>query len=179
MTFDDVAALVSGLPGVTVATKWGNHTWLVGGKFFAWRRGFSKADLERFGDETPPAGEILAVRVESLDAKDALLAMAPKGFFTIPHFNGYPAVLIALRQARAKDVRAVLLDAHAAAIAAAARPKRRVTAAGSRRRSTPRSRSSAGGAAGADVVDREPEAHRAERVEPAAPRRRRPRPGPR
>jgi len=59
----------------------------------------------------PPAGEIIAVSVENLDAKDALLAMAPPGFFTIPHFNGYPAVLIALRQARTKDVRAAILDA--------------------------------------------------------------------
>jgi len=40
-----------------------------------------------------------------------LLAMAPPGFFTIPHFNGYAAVLIALRQARTKDVRAAILGA--------------------------------------------------------------------
>ena len=42
---------------------------------------------------TPPPGEILAVRVESLDAKDALLEIAPPGFFTIPHFQGYAALL--------------------------------------------------------------------------------------
>lgn len=112
MTFDDVAAIAAKLPGVTVATKWGNRTWLVGGKFFAWERPFSKADLKRFGDEDPPAGPILAVRVESLDAKDALLEMAPPGFFTIPHFNGYAAILIALAQARPKDVRAALQDAY-------------------------------------------------------------------
>src|SRR5262245_43577454 len=111
MTFDDVDAIARKLPGVTVGIKWGNRTWMVDGKGFAWQRPFSKADLQRFGDETPPAGEILAVSVENLDAKDALLAMAPPGFFTIAHFNGYPAVLIALRQARAKDVRAAILDA--------------------------------------------------------------------
>ena len=107
MTIDEVAAFVMNLPGVSAATKWGNRTWTVGEKGFAWQRPFSKADLKRFGDESPPAGEILAVRVESLDAKDALLAMELPGFFTIPHFNGYAAVLIALRQAHAKDVRAV------------------------------------------------------------------------
>jgi hypothetical protein len=111
MSFDDVDAFASSLPGVTVGAKWGNRTWMVEDKGFAWQRPFSKADLKRFGDETPPAGEILAVSVESLDAKDALLAIAPPGFFTIQHFNGYPAVLIALRQARAKDVRAAILDA--------------------------------------------------------------------
>ncbi len=123
MTFDDVHELAMSLPGVTVATKWGNRTWLVGGKFFAWQRPFSKADLKRFGDETPPAGEVLAVRVENLDAKDALLAIAPRGFFTIPHFDGYAAILIALEKARAKDVRAAVLDAHAA-VAASLRRRR-------------------------------------------------------
>jgi hypothetical protein len=111
MTFDDVDAFATSLPGVTVGARWGNRTWLVKGKGFAWQRPFSKADLKRFGDETPPVGEILAVRVESLDAKDALLAIGPPGFFTIPHFQGYAAVLIALRRARAKDVRAAIRDA--------------------------------------------------------------------
>src|ERR1044071_9242592 len=110
MTFADVDTFAMSLPGVTVATKWGHRTWMVGDRGFAWQRPFSRADLKRFGDEPPPAGEILAVRVESLDAKDALLAMELPGFFTIPHFNGYAAVLIALRQARTKDVRAAILD---------------------------------------------------------------------
>lgn len=111
MTFEQVDAFVMSLPGVTAGMKWGNRTWMVDGKGFAWQRPFSKADLKRFGNEAPPAGEILAVSVENLDAKDALLAIAPPGFFTIPHFDGYPAVLIALRQARTKDVRAAVLDA--------------------------------------------------------------------
>ena len=112
MTFDDVDAFATGLPNVTVGTSWGNRTWMVGSKGFAWQRPFSKADIKRFGDETPPSGEILGVRVESLDAKDALLAMDLPGFFTIPHFNGYAAVLIALKKARAKDVRAAISDAY-------------------------------------------------------------------
>ena len=116
-TFDDVDELATSLPDVTVGTSWGNRTWKVNGKGFAWQRPLNKADLKRLGDEKPPAGEILAVRVESLDAKDALLAMGLRGFFTIEHFNGYAAVLIALREARAKDVRAAIRDAHATMMA--------------------------------------------------------------
>ncbi len=123
MTFDEIERIVRSLPGVTVGTRWGNRTWMVGETGFAWQRPFSKADLKRFGDEPPPKGPILAVRVESLDAKDALLAMELPGFFTIPHFQGYAAVLIALEQARAKDVRAAIMDAFGTV--ASAPPKRR------------------------------------------------------
>ncbi|MCB9562846.1 MAG: hypothetical protein H6709_23430 [Kofleriaceae bacterium] len=135
MTLDAVAAFASALPGVTVGTKWGNRTWMVGDRGFAWQRPFSKADLGRFGDDPPPAGDILAVRVENLDAKDAILAIAPPGFFTIPHLVGYPAVLIALRAARVRDVRRAIADAHATVAAAPPAARRRPTAA---RRARPR-----------------------------------------
>ena len=123
--FDDVDKVARGFPGVTVGAKWGKRTWLVADKGFAWQRPFSKADLKRFGDETPPSGDILAVRVDNLDAKDALLAIAPPGFFTIPHFNGYAAVLIELRRARAADVRAAIRDAYRAV--ASSPPSRKTT----------------------------------------------------
>jgi hypothetical protein len=110
MTLDEVDAFATSLPDVVVGTKWNHRTWMVGTKGFAWQRPFSKADLKRFGDELPPAGDILAVVVENLDAKDALLAIAPRGFFTIPHFHGYPAVLIALRKASASAVRNAIVD---------------------------------------------------------------------
>lgn len=121
MTFDAVDDFAMSLPGVAVGTKWGSRTWMVNDKGFAWQRPLSKADLKRLGDEPPPVGDVLAVRVDSLDAKDALLAMGLPGFFTIQHFNGYPAVLIELRKARANDVRAAIRDAHRT-IAAAAKP---------------------------------------------------------
>lgn len=113
MNLDDVDAFAKSLPDVTVGARWGTRTWLVGDKGFAWERPFSKADLGRFGEETPPAGEILAVRTDGLDGKEALLAMELAGFFTIPHFNGHPGILIELRRARAKDVKAAIRDAHA------------------------------------------------------------------
>ncbi len=98
------------LPEVTVGERFGHRTWFVAGKAFAWERPFSKADVKRFGDETPPAGPILAVSVDDLGEKEAVLAANPKAFFTIPHFNGYAAVLIQLKLVTKKALREALVD---------------------------------------------------------------------
>jgi hypothetical protein len=110
VNLDEVARMASQLPEVVEGESRGSRTWSVAGKGFAWERPFSKADLKRFGDETPPDGPILAVRLEDLGEKEAVLAAQPRGFFTIPHFDGYAAVLIQLRTASKKAVKDALLD---------------------------------------------------------------------
>jgi hypothetical protein len=88
VTVDEAAAMALALPEATEVRRRGNRTWSVAGKGFAWERPFSKADIKRFGDSSPPDGPILAVRVEDLGEKEAVLAAQPTGFFTIPHFDG-------------------------------------------------------------------------------------------
>jgi glycosyltransferase involved in cell wall biosynthesis len=93
---DDVARLVADLPETSEETQRRGRAWLVAGKAFTWERPFSKADLARFGEEPVPDGPILAVSVDDLGEKEAVLGEGRPGFFTIPHFDGYPAVLIQL-----------------------------------------------------------------------------------
>ena len=109
-TFDDVAVLAAELPGSTEDERHGNRTWFVAGRAFAWERPFSKADIRRFGEQAPPDGPILAVRVEDLGEKEAVLAAEPTAFFTIPHFDGYSAVLIQLRKVSAEALREAIVD---------------------------------------------------------------------
>jgi len=111
VSMDVAAQMALELPEVTAGERHGNQAWSVAGKVFAWERPFSKADLKRFGDVTPPDGPILAVSVEDLGEKEAVLAAQPDAFFTIPHFDGYAAVLIQLKVVTKAALRDALLDA--------------------------------------------------------------------
>jgi hypothetical protein len=110
MTIDDVARLALALPEAAEGERHGHRCWQVNGKVFAWERGFSKADIKRFGTEPVPEGSILAVSVADLSEKEAVLAANPKAFFTIEHFNNYPAILIQLKKVSAKPLRDALTD---------------------------------------------------------------------
>jgi hypothetical protein len=109
-TWKDVELITSALPGVDERTSYGNRAWSVGkGHAFAWDRPLGKKDRRDLGDAAPD-GPILAVRLEDIDAREAVLASGPAACFTIPHFNGYPALLVRLDEIDVDDLTELLED---------------------------------------------------------------------
>jgi hypothetical protein len=111
---DDAVRIVTELPETTEGLRFRNVTWFVDGNPFAWDRAFSKADIKRFGDVAPPEGPILAVRVEDLLEKQAILADTSDAVFDIPHFEGFAAVLIRLPAVELDELRELVVGAWAA-----------------------------------------------------------------
>jgi hypothetical protein len=58
-----------------------------------------------------PQPQVLAVRVGSLDEKELLLAMDPQKFFTEPHYNGYPAILVRLAEIEVPELEELIARA--------------------------------------------------------------------
>ena len=109
-SWDDVARLALALPQAEERLSRGHRQWAVGGRLFVWERPLRRSDLEALG-AAAPEGPILGARVEHLVAKEALLADDPSVFFTTPHFDGYPAVLVQLERIGADDLEEVVVEA--------------------------------------------------------------------
>jgi hypothetical protein len=109
-TWDDVARLALALPGTSEGVSRGQRRWLVKDKSFVWERPLRKADREALGDAAPD-GPILGARVEHEVAKHALIGEDPDVYFTTPHFDGYPAILVRLERISEPDLREVVTEA--------------------------------------------------------------------
>jgi hypothetical protein len=107
---DDVRRIALALPETSEGLSRDLRTWRVKEKGFVWERPLRRADIEALGDQAPD-GPILGARVEHVGAKEALLADDPSVFFTTPHFDGYPAILVRLERIGLEDLREVIVEA--------------------------------------------------------------------
>jgi hypothetical protein len=109
-TWDDVRRIALSLPETSEQISRGLRSWRVKDKGLVWERPLRRADLEALGD-TAPDGPILGARVEHLGAKEALLADEPDVYFTTPHFDGYPAVLVRLDRIAVRELEELIVEA--------------------------------------------------------------------
>lgn len=108
-TWDDVHRIAAGLPELEVRDGETNH-WRVRNKPVAWERPLRRADLDALGPAAPQ-GDVLAVRVADEGVKHALVADEPGVYFTTPHFDGWPAVLVRLAEADPEELRELVTEA--------------------------------------------------------------------
>jgi hypothetical protein len=109
-TWEQVREIALALPEVSEVISRDLRQWRVKDKLFVWERPLRRSDLEALGD-TAPDGPILGARVEHLVAKEALLADESGVFFTTPHFDNYPAVLVRLDEIGLEDLRETIVEA--------------------------------------------------------------------
>ncbi len=108
--WDDVRRIVGRLPETSEGESRGTAMWRVRDKSVAWERPLRRADYEALGDAAPE-GPILGVRTPDLGVKEALLGDDPDVYFTTPHFDGYPAVLVRLDAITAEELEELIIEA--------------------------------------------------------------------
>ncbi|CAM4057402.1 MmcQ/YjbR family DNA-binding protein [Nocardia ninae] len=96
LTWQDVVALATELPGVEESTWWNSPALKVGGK------GFGRLRVDAEGG--------LALVCDPAE-KEALLASGDPAFYTTPHYDGHPFILIDLERVAREQLREMLDDA--------------------------------------------------------------------
>jgi len=96
VSHDDIRRIAMGLPGAIERASYGGRpSWRTKAKMFAWIR------------ENP---EALVVWVESLDEKEALIAVQPKKFFTTSHYDGESIVLVRLEKVAQREAIDLIIE---------------------------------------------------------------------
>ena len=69
--------------------------------------------MERVNPKKPrvPQPKVIGLRVANLDDKEFLLRSDPEKFFTEPHYDGFPAVLVRLAAVTARELRPLITEA--------------------------------------------------------------------
>jgi len=114
-TLDDVRTIALDLPDTdeVVDGHRGGAAWRTRKGVFVWERGAGKTDLAQLAalGRSWPDGVVVGVRTDGLDGRQALLETFPDAFFSIPHFDGYPAVLVRLEQIDLDLLREIVTEA--------------------------------------------------------------------
>jgi hypothetical protein len=95
-SWEDVVEIGCRLPGVEPGTSWGMPALRV-----------RKKSMCRMRSE-PPA---MVLRVADMGEREALLQGEPEVFFTTPHYDGWPYVLVRLEAVDAVELAELLEDA--------------------------------------------------------------------
>jgi hypothetical protein len=109
-TWEDVRRIALALPETSERRSRELCQWRVKDKLFVWERPLRRGEIEALGAGAPD-GPILGARVEHLVAKEALLAEDSGVFFTTPHFDNHPSVLVLLERISAPDLDEVIVEA--------------------------------------------------------------------
>ena len=109
-TWNDVARIVGEL---ALTSEQSPRDWRVGKKLLAWARPLRPSDREALVAQgfQAPEGDILGVRVADEGVKFALVSDDPAVYFTTPHFDGYPAVLVKLAEIDVGDLEELITEA--------------------------------------------------------------------
>ena len=75
-------------------------------------RGFAWVWMERVEPKKArvPCPEVIAIRTAGLDDKEGLIALAPEKYFTEPHYNNFPAVLVRLSNVELDELEELLIE---------------------------------------------------------------------
>jgi hypothetical protein len=108
-TQEDVRRIALALPETTEGTDRFGFSVRNGTK----DKGFAWVWMKRVEPKKPrvPQPDVLAVRVANNQEKETLIAADPDKFFTEPHYNGFPAVLVRLAAIEPDELRELLTDA--------------------------------------------------------------------
>lgn len=107
VTHDDIRRIALALPG---AVEERGTQFAIGVPVKGKVKGFVWAWLERVHPKKArvPSDAVVAVRVSDLAEKDLLINSEPGKYFTEPHYNGYPAVLVRLAEVNLADMDVLL-----------------------------------------------------------------------
>ncbi len=110
-TQDDVRRIALSLPGVMQAEDRFAFSVLNGGK----QKGFAWVWLERIDPKKArvPCANVIVLRVENGLQKEIILASDSRKFFTEPHYNGYPAIMVRLEEVDIEELTELVTEAWA------------------------------------------------------------------